>query len=441
MRSSDEETSGKSDEESDDDEDMEDFQDGASESDGELENGLEGRLKKSKLEDEDEDEEDEDEDEEDDGSDAFESDDEESDIPTKDGSKSENRDELRRLMASDQKTVAASISQAAKADAAKGQAVKRQRSTFDALLNSRIKMQKGLAALNDVPATSEEDSTIDVDVVKSAESAALSLWSMLEDLRHSLADTHAKDSSKKRKREPAVSTSTPSTSLWERTEKIESEIRPHRRAVLDKWSSKVRGSGAPPNAQGKLLNRGSSNQQQSITSVLDAHLATESSQITGRLAKKTSDSNGVNGSTPVTESVQEIYDDTPFYQSLLRDLVEQRMSSDALTNGADNLQNLQLPENLSVHPTTGMRKDKKKKVVDTKASKGRKMRYTVHEKLQNFMAPEDRGTWGDRAREEFFASLLGRTVNGILGEEEDADDVVSEDEYDKEDEGLRLFRS
>ncbi|KAK2754269.1 rRNA-processing protein bfr2 [Arachnomyces sp. PD_36] len=436
-RSSDEEGSGMSDEESDEDEDMQDFEEGDSESEEELENGIEGRLRKSKLEDDDEDEdEDEEEEEDDDESDGF--DDEESDISAKDDSKSESRDELRRLMASDQKTVAASISQAAKADAAKGQAVKRQRSTFDALLNSRIKLQKGLAALNDVPNVAEEGNAIDVDVVKSAESAALSLWSMLEDLRHTLADTHAKDSSKKRKREPAASSSTSSTLLWERTEKIESEVRPHRRAVLDKWSSKVRGSGAPPNAQGKLMNR-SSNQQQSITTVLDAHLATETSQITAALSK----SNGVNGSastTTTTTAVQEIYDDTPFYQSLLRDLVEQRMSSDALTNGADTLQNLQLPANLSVHPTTGMRKDKKKKAVDTKASKGRKMRYTVHEKLQNFMAPEDRGSWGDRAREEFFASLLGRTVNGVLGEDEDeADGVVSED--DNEEGGLRLFRS
>lgn len=430
-RSSNEGLSGASDQDS-DDEDMEDFED-ASESDEELENGIERRLKKSRLEDE------EDDDEEDEEGDVSDSEEEGPDIPTKNDSKSEDRDELRRLMASDQKTVAASISQAAKADAAKGQAVKRQRSTFDALLNSRIKIQKGLAALNDIPDATAEDTTVDVDVVKSAESAALSLWSMLEDLRHTLADTHAKDSSKKRKREPSVSPSTSSSSLWERTERIESEVRPHRRAVLDKWSSKVRG-GAQPNTQGKLMNRGG-DQRQSITSVLDAHLATEVSQVTAKSTKKSSHTNGVNGSTPAIEGIQDIYDDSPFYQALLRDLVEQRMSSDALTSGGDNLQNLQLSANLSIHPTTGMRKDKKKKAVDTKASKGRKMRYTVHERLQNFMAPEDRGTWGDRAREEFFASLLGRTVNGILGEEDEADGAISGDDYDKEEGGLRLFRS
>jgi Cobalamin biosynthesis protein CobT (nicotinate-mononucleotide:5, 6-dimethylbenzimidazole phosphoribosyltransferase) len=64
--------------------------------------------------------------------------------------KQDDREELRRLMASDQKTIAATISQAAKADAAKGKAVKEQRTTFDALLNTRIKLQKGLSAINDM---------------------------------------------------------------------------------------------------------------------------------------------------------------------------------------------------------------------------------------------------------------------------------------------------
>ena len=67
------------------------------------------------------------------------------------------------------------------------------------------------------------------------------------------------------------------------------------------------------------------------------------------------------------------------------------------------------------------RQFKVKKSVDTKASKGRKMRYTVHEKLQNFMAPEDLGSWGERQRAELFGSLFGRKV--WLGEDDEVDDV------------------
>ena len=353
----------------------------------------------------------------------------------------DDRDELRRLMASDQKTIAATISQAAKADAAKGKAVKEQRSTFDALLNSRIKLQKGMGAINQMVGvavvTEEANGTEDAgktnsEAIKSAEDAALALWSTLEGLRIALADAHSKDGAKKRKRADPVSNSTPSQSLWERMSSLEAESLLHRRAVLDKWSSKVRGPAASlPNARGKLM--GSASGTQTITTVLDAHVATEIGDRASKRARRGTVSTG----NATDETPDTVYDDTVFYQSLLRDLVEQRMASEAMTGGLDTLQ--QLPSRLPIHPITGMRNDKNRKEVDTRASKGRKMRFNVHEKLQNFMAPEDRGSWTVRARDEFFASLLGKSASGLLGEgDEDASDVESDE--DREEGGLRLFR-
>lgn len=43
------------------------------------------------------------------------------------------------------------------------------------------------------------------------------------------------------------------------------------------------------------------------------------------------------------------------------------------------------------HATALARGKKVKKVVDTRASKGRKIRYHVHEKVQNFMIPIEAG--------------------------------------------------
>ena len=359
---------------------------------------------------------------------------------------SDDREELRRLMASDQKTIASTISQAAKADAVKGKAVKQQRTTFDSLLNSRIKLQKGLSAMNEIRAVVEGDGknavssedvggegeSADAEAIRSAESAALTLWSTLEELRTVLADTHAKDGSKKRKRPSPISPTADTASLWERVADLETESLAHRRSILDKWSSKVRGTPSTlPNARGKLL--GSASNQQSITAVLDAHVATELGDRSSKRARQNTSSKDNNSAGP-----EPIYDDTIFYQSLLRDLVEQRMSSDAMTGGLDTLH--QLPSRLPIHPITGMRNDKTKRDVDTRASKGRKMRFNVHEKLQNFMAPEDRGSWTGRARDEFFASLLGKTASGLLGE---GDDSASDEESDndREEGGLRLFRN
>jgi protein AATF/BFR2 len=386
-------------------------------------------------------------DEDEEGEEDNESEDTDEDLPRKKSNKkspavkhseapSGDRDEIRRLMATDQKTIAATISSAAKADATKGKAVKQQRTTFDALLNARIKLQSGLTAMNGIHAvlgakeesgekpTDQEEEVVDEEAIKSAESAAIALWSTLEDLRTALADATAKEGSKKRKRPSPVSPTTPTASLWERMNDLESESLSHRRSILDKWSSKVRGtSAALPNSRGKLLGS-ASGRQQTITAVLDAQVASE---IGERPSKR---------SRP--DQQESLYDDSAFYQSLLRDLVEQRMAgTDGMKSGFDNLH--QLPTRLPIHPVTGMRNDKVKRDIDTRASKGRKMKYTVHEKLQNFMAPEDRGTWTTRARDELFASLLGRSASGLLGEGDSESE--GEGEVDREEGGLRLFRN
>ena len=52
-------------------------------------------------------------------------------------------------------------------------------------------------------------------------------------------------------------------------------------------------------------------------------------------------------------------------------------------------------------------RNKLKKQVDTRASKGRKIRYDVHEKLVNFMAPVDTSQITDEAKDQLFKSLFG----------------------------------
>ncbi|KAI9373552.1 apoptosis antagonizing transcription factor-domain-containing protein [Aspergillus egyptiacus] len=421
---------------------------GSEDSDEDMEGFDEDEFSDEDDEDDEEDEEDEDEDEDEDEEDE---DEKPSKRRVKFADPSDDREQLRQLMATDQKTIAATISQAAKADAIKGKAVKQQRATFDALLNTRIKLQKGLTAVNQLfvaAAAAQSQPADDSDAFKSAESAAITLWSTLEDLRLTLADAQTTDESKKRKRPAPATTTTSTTSLWQRMLDLESSALAHRRAILDKWSAKVRGTSSTTLANSKTKLVGST-AQQTITSVLDAHVASELSDLRSakRARKDTSTSTSTSASANPDQEPEPLYDDTVFYQSLLRDLVEQRMSSsDAITNGLDTLH--LLPSSRNVHPVTGMRKDKVKRDVDTRASKGRKMRFDVHEKLQNFMAPEDRGTWTGHAREEFFASLLGKTASGLLreedGEEEDADvdGVVSDADSEVDVEGgLRLFRS
>ena len=61
--------------------------------------------------------------------------------------------------------------------------------------------------------------------------------------------------------------------------------------------------------------------------------------------------------------------------------------------------------------------------------------------LQNFMAPEDRGKWGERQTDELFGSLFGQRMG--LGENLDEDEVeIDEGEKNAADEeaGLMMFR-
>lgn len=337
----------------------------------------------------------------------------------------DDRAALRKMMAEEQKTVALSLSKAAKADTAKGRAIKHQRTTFDALLNTRIKLQKALISTNSMSA-STTNSTDHTETIRAAESAALNLWNTIFTLRSSLQPSASK------KRYVSATTTTTSSTLWAEMQSYESHSLPARRANLTKWSQKTN----PITTLQRTNKLSQTPTQQPLTSVLDQHLS-------GSNFEKLLDKTRIPRScAPVQAAARTppdptIYDDADFYTRLLRELVDQRMADSSAPATATN--------NAPIPALPSRRVFKVKKQVDTKASKGRKMRYTVHEKLQNFMAPEDRGSWGERQRGELFSSLLGRKM--LLAEEEvEVGDARSGSEVDGEmdgieggEGGLRLF--
>ena len=349
-----------------------------------------------------------------------------SDGPTE--PKADDRTALRNMMAEEQKTVAASLSKAAKADITKGQAIKHQRTTFDSLLNTRIKLQKALVATNSMD-TSATGSDGHSEAIEAAEKAALRLFDTLSELRSSLQTSTSRSL-------PSVSSassshSRPSSSLWKRMQDHEAVSIPRRRSNLTKWSQKTNPATALPRA-----NNFSQTPQQPLTSVLDEYLSGTNAE---KLVAKTQLPRSC---APIQAASRipsdpSIYDDADFYTLLLRELVDQRMADPTSTTGI-----VTINSNGTSLPSS--RLFKVKKPVDTKASKGRTMRYTVHEKLQNFMAPEDLGTWGERQRGELFGNLFGRKVR--LGEDEGIDGVDDVEEMEGEDGegmkgevGLRLF--
>lgn len=334
------------------------------------------------------------------------------------------RAELRKIMSEEHKTVVATISQAAKADAAKGNAVKEQRKAFDSLLGSRMVLQKALVATNSMAVVEEKDFEESANQpYEAAEEAAMKLWNTLDGIRHQLSKANsATKTGEKRKRD--VDISIPSSTLWERLQTSEVAVIDNRQQTLEKWSAKVRGSTSLPLS--RKLNPTAL--QQSITSVLQDQLANSDHLI--RRTKIPRSCAPVQRDLKLAEDPN-IYDDAIFYQLLLKELVDQRRveSLSAPAAGAEAGKAMQW---------TAIKEAKTRKNVDTKASKGRKMRYTVHEKLQNFMAPEHRGIWELDAIDRFFGTLLGQKMTLA---EADVEDDEEENRVPLEEEGLMLFRS
>ena len=385
---------------------------------------------------------------------------------------------VRALLSTDASKIKASLTAAARSDIEKGRAIKRQRIAFDSLLNTRIKLQKALVASNTLAtlpslhsAPQQEEETdkqrkAQRAKAKEAEKAALSVWNDLHALRKTYLPTPEREADK---HDPpsafTVTPSTPTSTMWAQMQQLESTARPARRATLAKWAEKTTPLAPSSSAMGGR-NKIGQTRQPSLLSTLDAQLAglnlerlVQGSRVLRScgapgLTRDGQRSSGEKEGAKGEEREQEqgeiqmdrgrenVYDDSGFYASLLRELVEQRSaasstiagSASAAVNGTNgDMPDVKVPSNRDLRV---------RKQVDRKASKGRKMRYQVHEKLQNFMVAEDRGTWGERQRGELFASLFGRKADGGEngdGQGEEGGMEVDGSEEEGEGGGLRLF--
>lgn len=331
-----------------------------------------------------------------------------------------DRAALLKEIAKDQSSVAASLALSTKGDIEKGRAVKKQKTAFDSLLSSRVKLQKSLVATNTLVAQSSADLTEQLgqasDALEAAESAAFAFWSSLKAFREDMIATRTGE-----KRKRACSGPDPlMDELWNHMQAQEESCLPHRNATLQRWSRKAQAATALP--ERGVINKSAN--QPTIIEALQEHLSNRDRLL--RRAHTPRSCAPLQLARRVAEDVK-IYDDVDFYSLLLKELLEQR--------GADSV------AAASVDLTSGVdlrRAAKTKKQVDTKASKGRKLRYTVHEKLQNFMAPEDRRMWSDRQADDLFGSLFGQRM--VLGEIEEREELEDHG-FDGSDGDLVLFRA
>ncbi|KAJ7281886.1 apoptosis antagonizing transcription factor-domain-containing protein [Mycena rebaudengoi] len=311
------------------------------------------------------------------------------------------------------------LKQTREEDRKKGKAVSQQIAMWESLLDARIRLQKSVTAANTLPSSSDLSQFAQIaecrqSLDKMLDEAFL-LSDELFDLQEKLLSTNESIAAPPRKRRKLDSNASPSdfsTQLHEATSaaaSLEHAFHPHLVQTLSKWSSKIQAvapSALLPSNRNAFSSRNSQNLKSAVQ-LIDETLVDHKKLLARTQVRRGKgirlgdivDADEDEGKVDI-----EIFDDTDFYQQLLRDIIDSRGNGGP---GGDDWM--------------GVQKQKKaKKKVDTKASKGRKLRYEVHEKLQNFMVPVPvTGMWHEEQIDELFSSLMGRGFEGALGKEDD----------------------
>ncbi|KAG1746746.1 apoptosis-antagonizing transcription factor [Suillus paluster] len=302
-------------------------------------------------------------------------------------------------------------------DRKKGKAVSKQIALWDSLLDARIRLQRAVSAGNRLPPLTDYND-VQPSLVKMLAEAQL-LSDELFDLQEELLSTNeaiAPPPRKRRKTDDVRTAQDFASEFREATQvaaSVEHIFHPHLIQTLNKWSSKIQAV-APSvllpsnrNAFSKSSQGLKSASQLVDETLVDHDKVLQRTRIYRGKGSRIGADKGDGGDAEEDRGDLELFDDTDFYHQLLRDVIDARGNG-----GSEDWMEVQ-------------KQKKAKKHVDTKASKGRKLRYEVHDKIQNFMVPViTQASWHEEQIDELFASLLGK---GFENSMQSVDDGMDED--------------
>ncbi|QEU59889.1 Bfr2 [Kluyveromyces lactis] len=388
----------------------------------------------------------------------------------KDGEEDEEtamkKEKLAKMVQMQSKQVTNNLAHSAQRDASKGYAILQQNKFFDRILDSRIKLQKSLSASNQLPLSQQSwDELLDDNNSKLLNSTFKVLEKVLTQcvtVRHKFQigdhinqseNLSAFDNSKKRSFKELV----------HETATLDSDLKSYRSAVLNKWSAKVSASSGKSLLQAskfkainqsadvqvdnqladmpRLLKRTKLNRSNTKPLLFDEDLQKgllKELQLEDNVEGDIEEENNLdipknydprrkdNNALDLTQNPY-IYDDEDFYRVLLNDLVEKKISNSQQSNGVT----------LAI---TSRSENKLKKNIDTKASKGRKLNYSVQEPIANYEASVNTGyKWSDEQIDEFFAGLLGQKINFNEDDELEANVMHNEEDEEIKNDDIQIF--
>ncbi|KAK1407298.1 hypothetical protein QVD17_38912 [Tagetes erecta] len=273
-------------------------------------------------------------------------------------------------------------------DILKGQAVKNQRALWDKTLELRFLLQKPFSTSNRLPqepirsafcssgeGVKEAYSGV-IDSTKKTLDSILKLQEALVENNPSIMDaTEEDDATQYSKNLDALKNSTKGDEEWLQISQMQSRIAPFRNNSVDKWQRKTQVTSGAAGMKNKFQAF-----NQNISEQVASYMRDPSRMIKGMQQRRSvvpvfgdvSDSTLDKDEAMNADGDPELLDDSEFYQQLLREFFE-TVNAGSSETAFYALKRLQT---------------KKRKIVDRRASKSRKIRYHVHEKIVNFMAPE-----------------------------------------------------
>jgi protein AATF/BFR2 len=267
-------------------------------------------------------------------------------------------------------------------DAVKGQAVKNQKALWDKILEFRFLLQKAFDRSNRLPqepvkslfcSEDEDVSTAYTDLVTSSKKTLDSLLELQEALfeKNPSVDQQVNATAS----EESNKSDAEDSDEWQRISDLQKRMSVFRNKAVDKWQRKTQVTTGAAAIKGKLHAF-----NQNVSEQVASYMRDPSRMI--KQMQQSRSTVAVFGTVPQEamepnpeekqeEGDPELVEDAEFYRQLLKEFLEtiDPASSEAAFYEMKKFQT------------------KKRKVVDRRASKSRKIRYNVHEKIVNFMAP------------------------------------------------------
>ncbi|CAD6239155.1 unnamed protein product [Miscanthus lutarioriparius] len=247
---------------------------------------------------------------------------------------------------------------------------------WDKTLEMRFLLQKGFSTSNKLPQEPirtrfcNHDKQIEQAYDDLLNSSKNTLSSMME-LQEALLESN--QATKGANEIPSASDG--DNDEWSEVQRLQTRIATFRNTEIDKWQRKIQVTTGAAALKGKLhaFNQNISDQvagyMRDPSRMINRMYLTNS---TVSVFGKDVGGPGTAEEGHIMEGDPELIDDSEFYQQLLKEFLE------SCDRGASE----------SAFYALKKQQVKKRKLVDRRASKSRKIRYHVHEKITNFMAPE-----------------------------------------------------